>query len=323
MSDTIHAQSSDQLFWQALEAKNLQTIEHNLPAYLAATILLTCPDENLPTVEQLGFGGKWIAAVFSDGRSGRAFAFNEAHAVYGDIPSNAVNNLGSVIDMPADQAIASFLCQTTKATDPAEQMLYFSAALALGNALSSKLNHPEALHKRGFEILESSDCSFLQPNDQVVLIGAGMLLSDAANRCRAVDVIDMRPVSALQTVVFSSQSSEIGPRNVRFHDPSKTPELLAQADVVGITGCAFANGSLFDLIPQAHKAREIVLFGPSAQLPMELIAQLGVTKVLTSCEENGNKLLTRLKAAYERGVPNEGMRSYLVSLPPSGIEYIH
>lgn len=320
MSNESSVELSDDIFTKALKADTPAPQANNLPAYLAATAFLTCPDKVFPTVTYVGFGGKWIAVVYSDGRTGRAFAFNEAHAVYGDIPASVIDALADIVGMPADEAIVCVLGKAVQATDDSERMFYRSCALALGNALASRMNHPDALQERGFEVKDSSDLSFLLPNDHVVLIGAGMLIDEASRLCRSVDVIDMRPVSALQTIVFSAQGCETGPRRVHFHGPGKTTELLSQADVVGITGCAFANGTVFDLLPLAKNARERVLFGPSAQLPMELIANLGVTHVLTSCEEDGEKLLARLKAPYERGVGNDGMCSYLVSLPQNGIE---
>ena len=160
--------------------------------------------------------------------------------------------------------------------DAAAASLARSVALAVANALSCRLNAPAALEARGFGVTAPVDRSFLRPEDGVALIGAGMLLEESAAVCASVDVVDMRPRAALQSGCFwTVTASAAGPARCGSTAWRPPRELVARADVVGITGCALENGSLFDIVRLPRRAREFVVFGPSAQAPMELAGHVG------------------------------------------------
>lgn len=261
-----------------------------------------CPDGEVPRIERLCFADRWLLAQLSDGRAGRAFVFSGAHAVYGALDFARMAACEGLIGWRVDDALAWAVslepsgagewggvapsgledARPDDPSAPAFDSLKGSIALSLVNALSSELNAPSALEARGFELLPEDDRSFLREGDHVVLIGAGMLLHESAQRCARVDVIDMRPRAFLQNVVLDKDGMRTGPENLRFHGVEDTERLVAEADVVGITGCALENGTLFGIARLPSRAREFVVFGPSAQAPMECFAALGATLVLTS-----------------------------------------
>ena len=47
----------------------------NLRELTEATLSLTCPDGEVPVIEQLCFAARWAVVELSDGRAGRAFTF--------------------------------------------------------------------------------------------------------------------------------------------------------------------------------------------------------------------------------------------------------
>ena len=97
-----------------------------------------------------------------------------------------------------------------------------------------------------------------------------------------------------------------------------TEELVARADVVGITGCALENGSLFDIVRLPRRAREFVVFGPSAQAPMELLATLGVTRVVASRIVDVESLMEGMLAGFDAAGPRSATEGYVVTMPAAG-----
>ncbi len=307
------------------------------------TVRLTCESGRVPAIERVSFGGKWVLVELDDGRAGRAFTFCGEHAVYGQVDFEHVRGVRALVGEAVDAAIEELL-DAADALDAASACVgevagvsgnadgyasrtrshaaaagfNRSVALAAANALSCRLNAACGLRERGFELSEERDCSFLRPGDAVVLIGAGMLMREARETCARVDVVDMRAPSVLYSASFDAAGERLGPVNVRFHGPEDTRELVERADVVGITGCALANESLFDVADMIDGAREFVVFGPSAQLPMELFEQLGVTRVATSRVTDAAALVEGMLTGFESPGPRDASEGYVVSLPREG-----
>ena len=271
---------------------------------------LACSANNVPNVERIGFVSHWAIVELSDGRAGRAFVFNGPHAVYGALDFEWMRAKRGLIGLSVDEAFT--LLSEEDCADAATASLNHSLILALINSLSSELNMPSNLRERGFDIGESSDVSFFHPDDKVVLIGAGMLLKEASSLCSSVDVLDMRPRASLQSLLLDADGERYGPANVRFHSQEKTQDLLAQADVIGITGCTLVNESMFEIANMPRKAREFIAFGPSAQAPMELFEQMGFTKVVTSRIVRATVFMDSVLAGFQASKTHNGTEDYLV-----------
>lgn len=299
---------------------------------------------HVPVIERVSFGGKWVLVELDDGRAGRAFSFGGEHAVYGQVDFEHVRGMRVLAGMAVDAAIGTLLDEADaldaasacvgEMTDASENADDYasrtrshaaaagfnrSVALAVANALSCNVNAASGLRERGFELSEERDYSFLRPDDAVVLIGAGMLMREARDACARVDVVDMRAPSVLYSASFDAEGERLGPTNVRFHGPEDTRDLVERADVVGVTGCALANESLFEIAEMARGVREFVVFGPSAQLPMELFEQLGVTRVATSRVADAAALVEGMLTGFESSGPRDASEGYAVSLPREGV----
>ena len=298
----------------------------SLHELIEETLRISCADGLIPTVRRLCFGARWAVVELSDGRAGRAFTFNGQHAVYGALDFEYMKSLQSLTGVHADDAVAQLLDEgvhgiTSGAVDNAAYCsLRRSVALAVANALSCEVNAPEALAERGFAVSDPSDRSFFRSDDAVVLVGAGMLLREAAAMCASLDVVDLRPRAALQSVLLDADGVRIGPGTVRFHGVEDTAALVAQADVVGITGCALENDSLFDIARLPRRAREFVVFGPSAQAPMELFAALGATRVLASRIVDADALIEGMLEAFDAAGPRSATEGSVVTMPEQGRE---
>lgn len=282
----------------------------NLRELIEATLSLTCPDGEVPVIEQLCFAARWAVIELSDERAGRAFTFNGQHAVYGALDFEHMRSMKCLLGMRADRAIAQLFREGASA----QASLARSVALAIVNALSCELNAPTELEERGFNVSAPTDRSFLHPEDAVVLIGAGMLLQESAATCASVDVVDMRPRAALQSLLLNAHGERYGPGQVRFHGVEDTADLVARADVVGITGCALENDSLFDIVRLPRKAREFVIFGPSAQVPIELLAALGATRIVTSRIVDAKSLIDGMLANFDAAGPRSATEGYVVTM---------
>ena len=124
----------------------------------------------------------------------------------------------------------------------------------------------------------------------------------------------MRPRATLQSLLLNAHGERYGPGQVRFHGVEDTTDLVARADVVGITGCALENDSLFDIARLPRKAREFVIFGPSAQVPMELLAALGATRIVTSRIVDAKSLIDGMLANFDAAGPRSATEGYVVTV---------
>lgn len=293
----------------------------------AATIRITCASGIVPGVERLCFAGRWVVVMLSDGRAGRSFLFNGQHAVYGALDFGRMEEMRSLVGKRVDAAM-TLLLETGVQNErsghaagrpgAATSSLDRSVVLAIVNALSCEVNAPDALRSRGFDIDIASDRGFLRSDDSVVLIGAGMLLRESATICTSVDVIDMRPRASLQSLLIDADGMRSGPGQVHFRGTEDTAALVARADVVGITGCTLENDTLFEIARLPRRAREFVVFGPSAQAPMELFGSLGVTRVVASRVIDAKSLMEGMLAEFDATGPRDACEGYLVTMPHIG-----
>lgn len=301
-----------------------------------ATLRLACEGGETPRIERICFADRWAVVQLSDGRAGRAFLFNGAHAVYGALEFSRMEACKGLIGWDVGDALAWALGCNGDLTDagatdrkpivpaglenlplddpaaPAFSSLKNSLVLAFVNALSSEINAPLALRARGFEVLPEGERPFLRNGDHVVLIGAGMLLRESAEICSQVDVIDMRSRSSLQNIAVDAGGVHLGPPNVSFHGLEDTGRLVADADVVGITGCALENGTLFEIARLPSRARELIVFGPSAQAPMECLGSLGASFVLTSRIIDAHALIEDIMGGFGAVRAPGAFEGYLV-----------
>ena len=309
---------------------------------LERTIELTCAGD-APRIEEICYGSRWMVVRLSDGRAGRAFVFEGDHAIYGTVDLERIRALSFAVGLDAADAarwaVGAFderdtasaagdarpMCGALTAArragfapaaqeDAATTSVLRSFALAVANALSCRLNDPSELERRGFVVTPQDDRSFLHEGDSVVLVGAGMLLRESARTCARVDVIDMRPRASLQSLRMTAEGVSVGPRDIAFHDVEETARLVAQADVVALTGCTIGNDTLFAIARMPRRAREFVLFGPSAQVPHELLAELGVTRVVSDRLVDYERFAESLTVEF--GVPSarEATEGYAAAL---------
>ncbi len=261
-----------------------------------------------PCLAEIGFGNKWTVASLDDGRSGRAFNFTGEHAIYGPMDLAILDELTSYAGQPVS-SLAAWVFEESK--EFSTSILRQSVGLSVINALASWINAPEALSDRGYSIKPFTDRSFIRPEDRVVVVGAGMVIKEAAAICGHVDIIDMRPLCSLQTLRIG-KTVERGPSGMVFHGIEDTDALFNQADVICITGSSLVNETFFELAKLPHHAHEFVLFGPSAQAPVSLLGTWGVTRIITSRVSDGKRLLESMLSGSDKKVSEPCTQSYTV-----------
>ena len=138
------------------------------------------------------------------------------------------------------------------ATGPAP--LRRSVGVAALNALSAlaieRHGTPGGHIERGLDALDAAE---IRPHDQVVMVGAFTpFLKKLKGNVASLRVIDNHPEAL--------KSDEIG----IWCSPYKAPEVLAEANVVIISGSALVEGNLDELLLRATNARRVVLAGPTA-----------------------------------------------------------
>lgn len=271
----------------------------SMQTLISYTLSATCDYAPFPTIERIGCGQKWLGVKLSDNRCGRSFLFYGEHAVYGPITSSDCLRFRHLIGRTVEDALVHLSeCLPIDAARDREDVLPGCMATALVNALAQRVNAPDELEKRGCTVLPSGDFELFRKDDFVVLIGAGMLMQEAVSARSEVHIVDMRSTMLFSTIDITADHVESGPANARFHGPEDMDGLLNQATVCCMTGCTIPNGTFWKLArtlsERKRPPREIVLFGPSAQAPMEVFAKNGITRVAANRITNADAFMDAL-----------------------------
>lgn len=263
-------------------------------------------------VRDIAYGGMWFVVRLEDGTCGRAFAFTGAHEVYGPFDVAAFEHMRRLVGMGAAQAFGWLEGEEARCLLGAS--VAASLSLAVLNAAAAPSNKPFALERRGFRLVGNCVDELVRADDRVVVVGSGMFRRELCALCPRVDIVDLRPACDLVGAHVGGDGVRFEPGNAVFHtDPADNPALFAAADVLFITGSTLANGTFFDLMALPRRAREVVLFGPSAAGPFGALAELGVTCVSSSYVVDGELLVAAtLKGIESRQMPREMTCSYTV-----------
>lgn len=249
-------------------------MEDLLELYSRTMELCACQGVSPAPLAQLALTPKWAVVGGQGAQWGLAFRFGGDHAVHGRLDfAPLLSAMAPFVGRPLSRLVEFLLGRTGL-----EARIFCLAAL---NALSAPLNTAAALAGRGWEPLPPRSLPFLRPEDRVVCVGYGCLIDEVLAVCPRVHVCDMRPVEDLETR-FVGGERDRGPRGVVFHPARDNPALLAEADVVLLTGCTLANGTWRALLEWAKGARVVGLFGPSAGLSPEVLRGVGFRYVTAS-----------------------------------------
>lgn len=265
-------------------------------------------------VRDIAYGGMWVVVRLENGDCGRAFAFTGAHEVYGPFDLAVLEELRELVGLLASEAFAQLLSPEAPARFG---RLAQTVAVALLNAVAASGNEPAALEARGLQLLDDVVRALVRPGDRVAVVGAGMFLPELAACDAQVDVVDLRPACDLVSAHVTAEGVSYEPRGLTFYAGEEaTPQLIAAADVLMLTGCTLVNGSFFDLMRLPRRARDVVLFGPSAGAPFEALAELGVTCVAGSWVVDGDAVVaSTLGGRAARQTPREAAVSYVAAVP--------
>ncbi|SHN75261.1 DUF364 domain-containing protein [Desulfitobacterium chlororespirans] len=253
---------------------------------------------------QLGYFPKWTVVMGDNGQIGRAFHFDGEHSVYPLRDPDAL--------LPLQRFVGKSLLALAEELLTETDIQLRAVCLAVLNALSHPLNQAEQLKKRGFEPVEFDNLEFINAEDRVVLVGYGALIKETLARCPVIDVCDMRSLSSLRTVSIG-RTIEYGPPGIRFHGAAENQTLLADADIVLLSGSTLVNGTYRDLIRYARKARVIGMFGPSAQLIPEFLQGGGINYITTSGIADADRFYQVLSNPYA-GEGESGTYKYTIRM---------
>lgn len=223
-------------------------------------------------LEGISFSGKWITVFGGLGQNGMAFNFTGEHSVYGSVDPAPLIELQWLVGKPLIY-LAEYLSEK-------KDILYQAVYLAVLNALSAPFNSWKRLINKGFSFVDEEQFEFVKEDDFVTVIGAGGVVGKLQKRCKEVHISDMRPKNTLENLYVGKEICR-GPGRLSFHTPQESQELLAQSDVVFMTGCTLVNQTIFELLPMIKKARVIGVFGPSAMLLADYLSELGVNYIQT------------------------------------------
>ena len=261
---------------------------------------------NVGDLEGISFSGKWTTVFGGLGQSGMAFNFTGEHSVYGMVDPAPLLELQWLVGKPLTD-LAEYLSDR-------DDMLHRSLYLAVLNALSAPLNRRKRLVSRGFSFVSKEDqFDFVKDDDFVTVVGAGGVLGNLRKQCDMVHVLDMRPKNALENIFVGAEISW-GPTGLSFHAPPESAALLAQSDVVFLTGCTLVNETIFDLLPMIKKARVIGVFGPSAMLAADFLGDLGINYIQTVTISDPGSLKSWLIEGSGSKMPENSMDHYMIKI---------
>lgn len=257
-------------------------------------------------LEGISFSGKWTTVFGSLGQSGMAFNFTGEHSVYGAVDPAPLLELQWLVGKPLTY-LAEYLSDR-------DDILHRSLFLAVLNALSVPLNRRERLVSRGFSFVSKEDqFDFVKADDFVTVIGAGGVLGNLSKQCETVHVLDMRPKNTLENIFVGKEISR-GPTGLSFHAPPESAALLAQSDVVFMTGCTLVNETIFDLLTMIKKARVIGVFGPSAMLAADFLGDLGINYIQTVTIADPASLKSWMIEGSGSKMPENSMDHFMIKI---------
>lgn len=226
---------------------------------------------------------KWVLVFASEGQAGMAFTFTGDHAVYGMQDYGVLLNFQKYVGKP--------LFELAEAIMHEDSIPLRSLCLAVFNALSQPFLAAQILKRSYDDLTDVSDV--FHKDDVISIVGYGGMLDRTMGKCRELHVLDMRPISRLQ-VTFIGEEITYGPRGIRFHSAEDAGFLLPRSDVILLTGCTLVNGTFQELAELSKGARVFGIYGPSAQIIPEYLAELGIHYISTCRIRQADLLYERL-----------------------------
>ncbi len=266
-------------------------------------------------VRDVAFDGKWLFVRLADGCCGRAFAFAGAHGVHGPFDFAAFDLIRGRIGAPLGEFVDWTLSR--EGVRDLGGHLAGAVALAAVNAVCAPGCTREAFEARGLRVVGDCVGATVRPGDRVAVVGAGMFMRELASAGLAsLDIVEMRPACDLMRAHVSAAGVETFPKGIAFRPVEDTAALFAEADALFLTGSTLVNGTFFDLMRLPRRAREVVVFGPSASMRPDALFELGATCVASTALESLDEFFANGLAGFEGGRPPEGAaRSYTVFAP--------
>lgn len=257
------------------------------------------------SLEKITFSGKWTSVFGGLGQNGMAFNFTGEHSVYGEIDPAPLVELQCFVGKSLIN-LAEYLSQK-------EDILHRSVYLAVLNALSAPLNRRERLISRGFSFVNKEQFEFVKEDDFVTVIGAGGVVGNLQKQCKEVHVLDMRQKNILENLYVGKEICR-GSGRLSFHAPPESEALLAQSDIVFMTGCTLVNQTIFDLLPMIKKARVIGAFGPSAMLAADFLSDLGINYIQTVNITDPEFMKNWMIDGVGTRIPENIMENYMIKI---------
>ena len=266
-------------------------------------------------LRDVAFDGKWLFVRLANGCCGRAFAFAGAHGVHGPFDFAAFDLMRRFVGAPLEGLVAWTL--SPEGVRDLGGHLAGAVCVAAMNAVCAPGCNREAFEARGLRVVEDCVGATVRPGDRVAVVGAGMFMRELASAGLAsLDIIEMRPACDLMRAHVSAAGVETFPKGISFRPVEDTAPLFAEADVLLLTGSTLVNGTLFDLMRLPRRAREVVLFGPSASMRPEVLFELGATCVTATVLDSLDAFLAGDLCTFEGWRPPEGTtHSYTVIAP--------
>ena len=201
-----------------------------------------------------------------------------------------------------------------------------AVTMAILNALSAPLCQPERAAELGFAVLAGRLplASFWGTGTSLAVVGCGGFLEEAVRLpwLRQVSCLDLNFVTPqrseryrayLQQVVDPQRES----KEIVLDDGSGAERILAETDLLCVSGSTLCNDTLDSLLQAAGPCRAVVLEGHSAGLWPGLVQPYGVHHVVrTPVDLPVAALLRRYAGQLERGHAQLGPGAYVDCLFP-------
>lgn len=273
-------------------------------AYLQIQNKYKAAKKSIGKLKKIGFRNKWNYVITEDDQVGLAFNFTGEHAVYGPIDDmEPFIRLQPYVGKTLTELVEHLLSK------PDIQMR--SICLAVLNALSQPLID-DYLHENSFTLWETENLDFIKPEDVVTIIGYGGIAARIYGKCKELHISDMRPRYMLNTLAIGERV-EYGPEKIIFHPAADNEQILAESDIVMITGCTLVNGTFPELVKFSKKARVIGAYGPSAGIIPDFLLGCGFNYISSSRMISGSQLEYQLANSLDLAECFKScMKSYII-----------
>ncbi|QTQ16502.1 Rossmann-like domain-containing protein [Treponema parvum] len=235
---------------------------------------------DVPVFDELIVGFRWIMTADISGNM--SLALRAVPALDLELYEKTAKNL---YGKPVDLCIERLLEEN--------DVRLRNLIVSLSCLMSKPLNNVKLLARRGIFRTEGLNFNYPTEGKKIGLIGFGVYISRFLNRCGEFHVFDLRPPEQILSY-RCKDGLRCYPDGILWHlgrNAVEFADLLAELDIVIMTGSTIVNDSYVKLLKACKNASIIGIYGPSCELCPDYLFDIGFNYIFSTSLADKEKYL--------------------------------